>query len=116
MDNRTPPDSPGPCGGATEKLVRDRIPDIIRSDGRVPAVRTADRAEYAGLLRAKLYEEVGEYAASRDPAELADVLEVLRALAALHGLTPEDLERERAAKEAARGSFTRRLVLQPPKG
>ncbi|MFB4318854.1 hypothetical protein [Actinomadura sp. 21ATH] len=99
---------------AREKLVRDRIPDIIRSTGREPATRVADHAEYAALLRAKLHEEAGEYTDSGDPSELADILEVLHALAALHDLTPEDLESRRAAKAKARGGFTHRLVLTLP--
>lgn len=100
--------------GPAEKLVRDRIPDLIRQDGREPDTRVADTTEYAALLRSKLHEEAGEYVSSHDPAELADLLEVVHALAALHGLTPEELERQRAAKAADRGSFTKRHVLRLP--
>ena len=98
-------------GGPAEKLVRDRIPDIIREHGGAPRVRSADDAEYAARLRAKLYEEVGEYASTGDPSELADILEVLHALASLHGLSPAELERLRADKAAERGGFTERLIL-----
>ncbi|WP_245679237.1 nucleoside triphosphate pyrophosphohydrolase [Actinomadura hibisca] len=108
------PHSPKENGGRTEKLVRDRIPDIIRAGGRTPDTRVAPSGEYAALLRAKLYEEAGEYTATGDPAELADVLEVVHALAALHGLSPDDLEEQRAAKAAARGGFTDRIVLALP--
>jgi predicted house-cleaning noncanonical NTP pyrophosphatase (MazG superfamily) len=97
--------------GRTEKLVRDRIPDIIRASGRTPRTRVADPAEYTGLLRAKLSEEVAEYMASGDPSELADILEVVHALAALDGLTPADLERLRAEKATERGGFAGRHVL-----
>ncbi len=99
-------------GRRTEKLVRDRIPQIIRDEGGAPESRVAGSEEHAALLRAKLNEEAGEYAASGDPAELADLLEVIHALAALHGMTPADLEKQRAAKAAERGGFTRRLVLR----
>jgi predicted house-cleaning noncanonical NTP pyrophosphatase (MazG superfamily) len=71
----------------------------------------AEHGEYAALLRAKLYEEAEEYVASSDPAELADVLEVIGALAALHDLSPAALERLRAEKAAERGGFTHRHVL-----
>jgi predicted house-cleaning noncanonical NTP pyrophosphatase (MazG superfamily) len=97
--------------GRTEKLVRDRIPDIIRASGRTPRTRVADPSEHAGLLRAKLSEEVAEYMASGDPSELADILEVVHALAALDGLTPAALERLRAEKATERGGFTQRHVL-----
>ncbi|MEV5573466.1 nucleoside triphosphate pyrophosphohydrolase [Spirillospora sp. NPDC052269] len=99
----------GPTG---EKLVRDRIPEIIRRAGRTPDVRTATADEYAVLLRAKLREEVDEYLADDDPAELADVLEVLHALAAVHGMSSADLEEARAAKAGERGGFAGRIVLR----
>lgn len=98
----------------SEKLVRDRIPEIIQDAGRVPETRTAAGEEHPTLLRNKLYEEAGEYVATNDPAELADLLEVLHALAALHDLTPEQLEEQRAAKAAERGAFSKRLVLRLP--
>jgi predicted house-cleaning noncanonical NTP pyrophosphatase (MazG superfamily) len=100
-----------PAPGAGEKLVRDRIPEIIRVSGGNPVTRVAEHGEYAALLRAKLYEEAGEYMASGDPAELADVLEVIGALAALHDLSPAALERLRAEKAAERGGFAHRHVL-----
>ncbi|TDC87390.1 hypothetical protein E1285_20685 [Actinomadura sp. 7K507] len=102
-------------GGHTEKLVRDRIPEIIRAAGRLPETRVAGPDEHGALLRAKLYEEAGEYAASGDPAELSDLLEVVHALAALHGITPVELEERRAAKAAERGGFSDRLVLRLPR-
>ncbi|MGK5550057.1 nucleoside triphosphate pyrophosphohydrolase [Actinomadura kijaniata] len=100
--------------GPVEKLVRDRIPEIIQASGATPNTRVATEDEYATLLRAKLYEEVAEYTAENDPAELADILEVLHALAALHGLTPEELETLRAAKASERGGFQARIVLRIP--
>ncbi|MFC6882424.1 MULTISPECIES: nucleoside triphosphate pyrophosphohydrolase [Actinomadura] len=98
--------------GHEEKLVRDRIPDIIRNGGREPETRIANDPEYKALLRAKLYEEAGEYITGGDPEELADVLEVVQALAAVHGLGPADLEEMRAAKSAERGGFNDRVVLR----
>ncbi|MFG2006036.1 hypothetical protein ACGFNU_43490 [Spirillospora sp. NPDC048911] len=103
--------------GATkrEKLVRDRIPEIIDGTGGTAArSRTAQDGEYESLLRVKLYEEAGEYVASGNPAELADLLEVIHALAATHGINPAELERQRAAKAEERGGFGRRLVLRLP--
>src|SRR5713226_85246 len=60
------------------KLVRDKIPDIIRSKGAEPIIRVADGSEYQFLLRSKLVEEVEEFLASDDdPEELADILQML---------------------------------------
>ncbi|TDC45506.1 hypothetical protein E1281_30155 [Actinomadura sp. KC345] len=101
-------------GGRTEKLVRDRIPEIVRATGREPETRVAGPEEHGALLRAKLYEEAGEYAAGGDPAELSDLLEVVHALAASHGITPRELEEQRSAKAAERGGFSSHLVLRLP--
>ncbi|MEU5991267.1 nucleoside triphosphate pyrophosphohydrolase [Spirillospora sp. NPDC047418] len=99
-------------GGPAEKLVRDRIPEVIRAAGGRPETRVADPAEHGARLRAKLVEEGGEYIASGDPEELADVLEVVHALAAAHGISPAELEHLRSAKAAERGAFSKRLVLR----
>jgi predicted house-cleaning noncanonical NTP pyrophosphatase (MazG superfamily) len=115
--HRDPASAPGPVpdrDGRPEKLVRDRIPEIIRRSGRRPQVRVAADDEYVALLRAKLYEEAGEYVSSHDPEELADLLEVIRALGSAHGVEPAELEELRAAKAAERGGFAGRLVLRLP--
>lgn len=93
---------------AWEKLVRDKIPELY-AEG---TYRVAEPDEYAALLRAKLAEETQEYLADRSPEELADVLEVVRALARTHGLDLADLERLREAKAARRGGFDQGIVLR----
>jgi predicted house-cleaning noncanonical NTP pyrophosphatase (MazG superfamily) len=99
--------------GAGGKLVRDRIPEIIRASGAEPVTYRADVAEYRGRLREKLLEEVDEFLAA-DGAdaveELADILEVVYALAADLGTTKEDLETARATKAAERGAFADRVI------
>lgn len=93
------------------KLVRDRIPEIIRAAGKEPVTRVAASGERMGLLRAKLDEEVREFLESDDdPEELADILEVLLALAAQLGMDHDQLEKLRAAKERERGGFAAGIV------
>jgi predicted house-cleaning noncanonical NTP pyrophosphatase (MazG superfamily) len=93
------------------KLVRDKIPEIIRANGEVPSTRVAEGAEYQSLLLAKLTEEVLEFIASDgDPDELADILEVVMALADGLGIGRPELERLRAKKAAERGGFSQRIV------
>ncbi|MFB6808821.1 nucleoside triphosphate pyrophosphohydrolase [Streptomyces sp. NPDC056387] len=95
------------------KLVRDRIPQIIRADGLDPEVYVADPAEYRQRLRAKLAEEVAEYMEADEthaPEELADVLEVVFALAADLGVDGAQLEGIRASKAEQRGGFSERIV------
>lgn len=93
------------------KLVRDKIPQIIRAKGLEPIVEVADAEEYRTSLRAKLREEVEEFLASDDdPEELADILEVLYALAEHGGTDREQLEKLRAAKALERGGFADRII------
>lgn len=104
-------DAPPAPARAAGKLVRDRIPELIRADGLAPVIRTADPAEYASRLRDKLGEEVAEFLASDgDPVELADILEVVYALAASTGTSRAELEALRAAKAERNGAFSERLV------
>jgi predicted house-cleaning noncanonical NTP pyrophosphatase (MazG superfamily) len=93
------------------KLVRDGIPGIIRARGASCDVRTLSGPAYARALRLKLREEVEEYLESGALEELADICQVARALAALDGHSPEDLEAARARKEETRGGFAQRICL-----
>jgi len=95
-----------------DKLVRDRIPEIIEGNGERPVTHVADDAEYARRLREKLDEEVQEYREDGDPEELADVLEVVHALRELAGLTEAELAALRAEKAEDRGGFADRVVLE----
>lgn len=97
------------------KLVRDKIPDIIRTRGQQPVVHVADDAEFLAALKAKIVEEAEEL---RDATgvveceEVADVLEVLKAYAAAIGMSWDEVERKAAAKAAARGGFTKRIIVE----
>jgi predicted house-cleaning noncanonical NTP pyrophosphatase (MazG superfamily) len=95
------------------KLVRDRIPQIIRDSGVEPVIHTAGPEEYRRRLRDKLGEEVSEFLdaeSAKAPEELADVLEVVRALAADLGVGADQLEKIREAKADERGGFGGRTV------
>jgi predicted house-cleaning noncanonical NTP pyrophosphatase (MazG superfamily) len=97
------------------KLVRDRIPEIIQSEGRRPVTRVLDEASYRQALLAKLIEEAQEAsrAAADDlPGELADVLEVLRALTVAAGMSWPQLLALAEDKRSRRGGFGRRIFLE----
>jgi predicted house-cleaning noncanonical NTP pyrophosphatase (MazG superfamily) len=90
---------------------RDKIPQIIRGKGLEPVSYVADADEYAARLRDKLTEEVAEFLGSdSDPEELADILEVVYALARLAGTDPRQLEKLRAAKADERGGFADHII------
>jgi len=93
------------------KLVRDRIPEIIQASGKTAAVRIADEVEYKRLLQQKLMEEVNEYIKSSESEELADIIEVVAALGRIRGLSFADLEQLAEKKRKDRGGFVERIVL-----
>ncbi len=94
------------------KLVRDKIPEIIERDGKRCDIRILDSAEYLKMLDSKLDEEVKEYHVDQNLEELADVLEVLYALAKARGYSIEELEALRAEKAEKRGGFEKRMFLE----
>jgi predicted house-cleaning noncanonical NTP pyrophosphatase (MazG superfamily) len=100
------------------KLVRDNIPELATTNGHPGSFHQASEAEYALWLWAKLLEEAQE-AATASPAELVeelggDVLQVLYALAEQAGHAAADIECARARKARTHGTYTRRLLWQPP--
>lgn len=94
------------------KLVRDRIPEIIwRETGVYPDVRQLNDEEFHAALVDKLYEELNEYEDSGEIEELADVYEVLRALA-LHHKSAKSFMSAVIDKEFKRGAFHKRYWLE----
>lgn len=98
------------------KLVRDNIPDIIRSQGKECRVRRLSDQEYLAALNAKLAEETNEYLLSGEVEELADLVEVVFALLSVKGYTQQKFETLRLDKQRARGAFERRLYLESVDG
>ena len=94
------------------KLVRDKIPEIIQASGATPLTRILETEEYLSCLEAKLDEEVQEFHESKSPEELADILEVVYALAAAQGCSREQLQQIFDAKHTARGGFEKRIYLE----
>ena len=93
------------------KLVRDRIPEIIAASGKRCQVRELDEKEYLHMLDAKLDEELAEYHKDQNLEELADMLEVIYAAAEARGYSVKQLEKARAEKAEKRGAFRKRLLL-----
>lgn len=96
---------------STMKLVRDKIPSIIAQQGKECLFRKANPKEFPDLLLKKLKEETTEFVQSGDAEEMADILEVLYAIAREKGITPERLEELRKNKADKRGVFTKRIIL-----
>ncbi|PIR47400.1 hypothetical protein COV06_02985 [Candidatus Uhrbacteria bacterium CG10_big_fil_rev_8_21_14_0_10_50_16] len=93
------------------KLVRDRIPEIIRQNGDIAEVRIADSREFQEKLVQKLHEEVREFIENHSAEEATDIIEVLRAYCAILHVDLEELKNIRAQKEEARGGYTKQIIL-----
>lgn len=95
-----------------DKLIRDRIPEIIRVSGRQCVCRVMEQQEYLERLDQKLPEELNEYLESGSLEELADLTEVIHAVVRARGYTLTQLEQARADKARDRGGFEKRLLLE----
>lgn len=94
------------------KLVRDRIPEIIKASGKTCVTEVLPQDAYIRALDAKLNEELAEYQQSKSLEELADLLEVMGAVVKARGYTWDDLTRVRKEKRAQRGAFEQRIFLK----
>ncbi len=94
------------------KLVRDKIPEIIKKSGKNFDYHCAMKEDILPLLETKLNEEVSEYIEAKNLEELADIMEVLFSLAGALGYSEEDLIRKRFEKKEDRGGFEKGIVLE----
>jgi predicted house-cleaning noncanonical NTP pyrophosphatase (MazG superfamily) len=97
------------------KLVRDKIPKIIENNGKKFSTKVLNDEDYTKYLKEKAYEELDEYCAALTDVEaveeLADLLEVIGALAKQHGSTIEEVEAVRKDKAEKRGGFKDKKFL-----
>lgn len=93
------------------KLVRDRIPEIIKADGKTPVTRVLDDKEYLKELIRKLQEECDEFKADQNVGELADLQEVILALADALGIPHAQLAEVYGEKARQRGAFKKKIFL-----
>lgn len=93
------------------KLVRDKIPEIIEESGKKAITHVLTKEEYLAALEEKLNEEVVEYQEDKSIDEMADVLEVLQAICVARGYTLDQLEEKRKAKSIERGGFKDMIFL-----
>ncbi|MDU5209339.1 MAG: nucleoside triphosphate pyrophosphohydrolase [Clostridium sp.] len=97
------------------KLVRDKIPEIIVADGKECEVKIVKGKDKYDLLEKKLKEEVNEFLEDKNLEELADVMEVLFGLANELGYSEEELVKKREEKKSERGGFKEGIVLKEVK-
>lgn len=94
------------------KLVRDKIPEVIEKSGSKFDIHIAGKEEHFNLLETKLHEEVNEFLEEKNLEELADIMEVLFGLADHLGYSEEDLMKKREEKREERGGFKEGIILE----
>jgi len=94
-----------------KKLVRDKIPNIIKKNGGKCNFHVATKEEFIPMLTQKLLEEVHELIEKPCAEEIADVLEVIETIARLNGIGLEEIKAEKISKKESRGGFSKGIVL-----
>jgi Uncharacterized conserved protein len=94
------------------KLVRDNIPELIKSEGREAVIERLDDNQYREFLNVKLGEELKEYLESEEVEELADLVEVIYAVLDYKNVSINEFEKIRMEKNQKRGAFKERLLLK----
>lgn len=95
-----------------DKLVRDRIPEIIEQKGGKCTTHIADENEFRERLMWKLREEAGEFIETPNEEELADLLEVIDAIIDCRNLDRKKTELIKNNKAQERGQFEKRIILE----
>ena len=94
------------------KLIRDKIIEIIKEKGEIPITHIAEDEEYWIKLKEKLSEEVNEFLEDSNEKELIDILEVVDAICDFKKINKEDLKKEKFEK---RGGFNKKIILDEVK-
>ena len=97
------------------KLIRDRIPEIIKKAGRKPEVRKLKKVQFLNALKKKVAEEAGELVRAKDKKgiinEMADIQELIDILASEIGASKHEIKKFQGVKRKKRGGFKKRLFL-----
>lgn len=98
------------------KLIRDKIPEVIKSKGAIPQVSVLADEEYKRFLKMKMTEEAKELleAQNRDEIlnELSDIQELIQAIAKNNDITLDEIEKQREKKLQEKGGFEKKLFLE----
>lgn len=94
------------------KLVRDKIPEYIKSKGGTPITHIANDKEYWEKLKEKLLEEIKEFSENEVIEEIADIQEVIDAICDYKNFGKESIEAVRKKKAEERGAFKKKIILE----
>jgi predicted house-cleaning noncanonical NTP pyrophosphatase (MazG superfamily) len=98
------------------KLIRDKIPEIIEKDNAIPKVSVLDDEKFAIALKEKLIEEAKELLNAKTQEEilneLSDVLQLVESIATNNNVSIAEIEKQKLAKKEKRGGFEKKLFLE----
>ncbi|MBX4195985.1 nucleoside triphosphate pyrophosphohydrolase [Candidatus Pacearchaeota archaeon] len=94
-----------------DKLIRDKVPEIIEKDGKSAVIHRADPVEYWKKLKEKLQEEVDEFIKEESVSELSDIYEVLHAIVRTKRIDMRELDHARRKKRYEKGAFRKGIIL-----
>ena len=97
------------------KLVRDKIPGIIKESGKIPIVHIAEEEEYWEKLKEKLIEEVNEFLKENNDEEISDILEVIDAICKFKKFDKKEIDKMQKQKAEKRGRFDKKIILDEVK-
>jgi len=97
------------------KLVRDKIPEIIKQKGKIPLIHKAEDLEYWQKLKEKLQEETNEFLNTSNEEELSDILEVIDTICDFKRFDKNKLDLIKKKKAEERGGFKKRIILDEVK-
>ncbi len=97
------------------KLIRDRILEIIEADGEKPYSRILNKKEYIKEIKKKTLEEAKELIKAKNKKEIVneiiDLQELIDVLISELGLTKLQIQKQQRVKNRKRGGFKKRLFL-----
>lgn len=98
------------------KLIRDKIPEVIKSKGHVPKFSVMSESDFREALKIKMAEEAKELTEAKTKGdilnELSDIQELVLAIAKNYDISMDEVEEKRKKKSQERGGFKKRFLLE----
>ena len=98
------------------KLIRDKIPEIIKKNGAIPKISELNDEKFRIALKEKLLEEAQELAEAKTGDEilneLSDVMQLIESIALNNNLSVSEVEKQKEKKKQECGGFEKKLFLE----